>query len=192
MNKYWLETSKQTERAIALCCTGSTIVSILSESHLDLSATETFFWTCLFPLWCNCCGDTRIVYKCCLYCSNVVAKDSGFATKKNTKNDTDTRMASAVLYTMWNTFWLKSKNYFINFRPHIISFADIYICTVLVMGCRVPSSRLFGCHLLTDSSHSHDNKYCNEYEIMRSFIIFFSTIVICRLFKYWFSIFGWF
>ncbi len=110
MNKYWRETSKQTERAIALCCTGSTIVSILSESHLDLSATETFFWTCLFPLWCNSCGDTRIVYKCCLYCSNVVAKDSGFATQKNKKNDTDTRMASAVLYTMWNTFWLKSKN----------------------------------------------------------------------------------
>ncbi len=41
LNKYWLETSKETERAIALCCTGSTIISILSESHQDLSATET-------------------------------------------------------------------------------------------------------------------------------------------------------
>ncbi len=76
MNKYWLETSKETERAIALCCTGPTIVSILLESHQDLSVTEMFFWTCRFPLWCNsCCGDTRIVYKCCLHCSNV-AKDS--------------------------------------------------------------------------------------------------------------------
>ncbi len=81
MNKYWLETSKEMERAIALCCTGSTIVSILSESHQDLSATEMFFWICRFPLWCDsCCGDARIVYKCCLQSSNVVAKDSGVVT----------------------------------------------------------------------------------------------------------------
>ncbi len=59
MNKYWLETSKETERAIALCCTGSTIVSILAESHQDISAIETLFWTCCFPLWCNSCGDTK-------------------------------------------------------------------------------------------------------------------------------------
>ncbi len=63
--------------------TWSTIVWILSESYQDLhvSATETFFWTCHFPLWCNsCCGDDRIVYKCCLQNGNVVAKDSGVET----------------------------------------------------------------------------------------------------------------
>ncbi len=61
--------------------TWSTIVSILSESHQDPSATETFFWTCYFPLWCNsCCSDPRIVYKCCLYNGNIVAKDSGVVT----------------------------------------------------------------------------------------------------------------
>ncbi len=37
MNKYWLETSKETERAIALCCTGSTMVSILSEFHQKIN-----------------------------------------------------------------------------------------------------------------------------------------------------------
>ncbi len=61
--------------------TWSTIISILSESHQDQSATEMFFWTCYFPLWCNiCCGDARIVYKCCLPDGNVVAKDSGVGT----------------------------------------------------------------------------------------------------------------
>ncbi len=61
--------------------TWSTIVSILSESHQDLSATKTFFWTCHFPLWCNsCCGDARIVYKYYLQDGNVVAKDSGVVT----------------------------------------------------------------------------------------------------------------
>ncbi len=43
LNKYLLENSKETERAIALCCTESWIVLILLESHQDLSATETFF-----------------------------------------------------------------------------------------------------------------------------------------------------
>ncbi len=72
--EYWLWASKGNKNDIN---TRSTIVSILSESHQDLGATETFFWTCHFPLWCNsCCGDPRIVYKCCLQDGNVVAKDS--------------------------------------------------------------------------------------------------------------------
>ncbi len=55
----------------------STIVLILSKSHQDPSATETFY----FPLWCNsCCGDARIVYRFCLQYDNVVAKDSGAVT----------------------------------------------------------------------------------------------------------------
>ncbi len=86
MNKYWLETSKETERAIALCYTGSTIISILSESHQDLSVTETFFWKCHFLLWCNSCGDTRIVYKSYLHCGNVVAKESDVVTTTTTKH----------------------------------------------------------------------------------------------------------
>ncbi len=62
--EYWLWASKGNKNDIN---TRSTIVTILSESHQDLGATETFFWTCYFPLWCNsCCGDPRIVYKCCL------------------------------------------------------------------------------------------------------------------------------
>ncbi len=61
--------------------TWSTIVPILSESHQDPSATEMFFWMCYYPLWCNsCCGDARIVYKCCLQDGNVVAKDAGVVT----------------------------------------------------------------------------------------------------------------
>ncbi len=76
--EYWLWASKESKNDIN---TWSTIVSILSESHQDLGVTETFFWTCYYPLWCNsCCGDTRIVYKCCLHDGNLVAKDSGVVT----------------------------------------------------------------------------------------------------------------
>ncbi len=75
--EYWLWASKESKNDIN---TWSTIVSILSESHQDLGVTETFFWTCDYPLWCNsCCGDTKIVYKCCLQVGNV-AKDSGVVT----------------------------------------------------------------------------------------------------------------
>ncbi len=78
MNKYWLRDLQRNRKGY---CTGSRIVLILSESHQDLGATEMFFWMCHFSLWCNSCGsDNRIVYKCCLHCSNVVAKDSGIVT----------------------------------------------------------------------------------------------------------------
>ncbi len=99
--EYWLWASKGNKNDIN---TQSTIVLILSESHQDLGATETFFWTCYFPLWCNSyCGDPRIVYKCCLQDGNVVAKDSGLDTANRSclMNVNKRQCTRCMLDTWW-------------------------------------------------------------------------------------------
>ncbi len=53
--------------------TWSTIVSILSESHQDPSATETFFWMCYYPLWCNKKKKLKLFSILCAICKQCLA-----------------------------------------------------------------------------------------------------------------------